>query len=137
VVVVVTPPHTNRSQWVGFPPVVIRKYRMLDGSCREAILDVLAGADAAAGEPMTFADVRAFLQANDAVHSADTVYKALRRMADDGILTWAEGIFRLTSPEEMPSTRPMPGTHSDRMRQQRQTMAEMLEQLRSQPPAPA
>ena len=89
--VVVTPPHTNRSQRVEFPPVAIRKYRRLDGSCREAILDVLAGADAAAGEPMTCNDVRALLQANDAVHSADTVHKALRRMADDGILTWAEG----------------------------------------------
>ena len=30
------------------------------------------------------------------MHSGDTVYKALRRMADDGILTWAEGTFRLT-----------------------------------------
>jgi hypothetical protein len=27
----------------------------------------------------------ALLQENDAVHSADAVYKALRRMADDGI----------------------------------------------------
>ena len=25
------------------------------------------------------------------VHSADTVYEALRRMADGGILAWAEG----------------------------------------------
>jgi hypothetical protein len=116
---VVTPPNTNRSQWVEFPPVAIRKYRMLAGSCREAILDVLADTDNAAGEPMTCDDVHALLHANDAVHSADTVYKALRRMADDGILTWAEGIFRLTSPAEMPSTRPMQGTHSDRMRQVR------------------
>jgi hypothetical protein len=68
---------------------------MLDGSCREAILDVLADTDTAAGEPMTCNDVHALLQANDAVHSGDTVYKALRRMADDGILTWAEGTFRL------------------------------------------
>jgi Fe2+ or Zn2+ uptake regulation protein len=44
---------------------------------------------------MTCKDVHALLQANDAQHSADTVYKALRRMADDGILTWAEGTFRL------------------------------------------
>jgi hypothetical protein len=95
-IVVVTPPNTNRSQPVEFPPVAIRKYRMLDGSCREAILDVLADTDAAAGEPMTCNDVHALLQANDAAHSGDTVYKALRRMADDGILTWAEGTFRLS-----------------------------------------
>ena len=45
---------------------------------------------------MTCNDVRALLQANDAVHSADTVHKALRRMADDGILAWADGTFRLS-----------------------------------------
>jgi hypothetical protein len=94
--VVVTPPNTNRSLPVEFSPVVIRKYRRLDGSCREAILDVLADADAASGEPMTCKDVHALLQANDAVHSADTVNKALRRMADDSIPTWAAGIFRLS-----------------------------------------
>jgi Fe2+ or Zn2+ uptake regulation protein len=87
----VAPPNTNRPQPVEFPPVAIRKYRKLHGSCREAILDVLADTDAAAGEPMTCNDVLALLQANDAVHSVDTIYKALRRMADDGILTWAEG----------------------------------------------
>jgi hypothetical protein len=68
---------------------------MLDGLCRKAILDVLADTDAAADEPMTYNNVYALLQANDAVHSGDTVYKALRRMVDDGILTWAEGTFRL------------------------------------------
>jgi hypothetical protein len=93
--VVATPPNTNRSQPVEFPPVAIRKYRMLDGSCREAILDVLAGIDAAAATSMTCNDVLALLRANDAAHSGDTVYKALRRMADDGILTWVDGIFRL------------------------------------------
>ena len=90
VAVVVTPPNTNRSESVAFPPVAIRKYRMLDGSCREAILEVLADTDAAAGEPMTCNDIHALLQANDAVHSGDTVDKALRRMADDGILTWTD-----------------------------------------------
>jgi hypothetical protein len=96
---------------------------MLDGSCREAILDVLAGADAAAGEPMTRNDVHALLQANHAVHSADTVYKALRRMADDGLLAWAEGTFRLSRAPPGPTrprmrvarvrplTRPLPVYH--------------------------
>jgi Fe2+ or Zn2+ uptake regulation protein len=69
---------------------------MLDGSCREAILDILADTDPATGEPMTCKDVHALLQANDAVHAGDTVYKTLRRMADDGILTWAGGTFRLS-----------------------------------------
>jgi len=61
----------------------------------KAILDVLADTDAAADEPMTCNNVHALLRANDAVHSGDTVYKALRRMADDGLLTRAEGTFRL------------------------------------------
>jgi hypothetical protein len=61
--VVVTPPNTNRLEWAEFPPVAIRKYRMLDGSCRAAILDILADTDAATGKPMTGPDVHAMLQA--------------------------------------------------------------------------
>lgn len=98
----VTPPNTNRLETVEFPPVAVRKYRILDGSCRDAILNVLADTDAAAGEPLTCTDVHALLQANDAVHSGDTVYKALRRMADDGILTWTEGAFRLSRVDAHP-----------------------------------
>lgn len=93
--VVVTPPNTNRPQPVAFPSVAIRKYRMMGGSCREAVLDVLTGTGVATSQPSTCTDIHTLLQATNAAHSEDTVYKALRRMADDGILAWAEGTFRL------------------------------------------
>lgn len=45
----------------------------MEGACSEAILDDLSDTGAASGEPMTCTDVLALLQANDAVHSGDTV----------------------------------------------------------------
>lgn len=93
---VVTPPNTNRPITVQVPPIRLTRYRLCAGSCREALLAALT-ADVNR-RPRTAAEMHITLKAGGAMWSAQTIYKTMRRMRNDGILDWQDGHFQLTAP---------------------------------------
>lgn len=93
---VVTPPNTNRRLSFPGPSIKLSRLRMAAGSCREAVLAALR--TGGPGGEHSAAEVHAMLAATGGTWSVQTVYKTMRRMVCDDLLSWRGGLFRLMEP---------------------------------------
>ena len=93
---VVTPPNTNHTLKFAAPPIQLCDLRLQAGSCREAVLAILTSDPDLAGKAVTADQLDRALAGRGTGYARGTVYKTLRRMAREGLLTWAGSRFRLT-----------------------------------------
>ena len=91
----VMPPNTNRALTITASPIQLHDLRIRAGSCHEAIMAVLTSDPGLIGQAVSADDVESVLTLRGARYARGTVYKTLRRMARQGLLTWSRSRFHL------------------------------------------